>query len=231
MSDYSENSTSEVNLAQVRAYLIEHPDFFNENFDLLERLALPHQSGGAISLVERQVGVLRERNQEMRGSLNELMTIAGENDRLFTKTRRLTLELLSATSLANLIEKLYDSLGMDFRLEFYSLTFLDDAASSEGTLANHIAREQLHGQVARAVDSGQPVIGPLRADEMGLLFGPAGEQVGSAAVLAIGGDKPKAILAVGDSDINYYQSDMGTLFIAHIGDMLERLLPELTGSD
>lgn len=231
MSDYSENSTSEVNLAQVRAYLIEHPDFFNENFDLLERLALPHQSGGAISLVERQVGVLRERNQEMRGSLNELMTIAGENDRLFTKTRRLTLELLSATSLANLIEKLYDSLGMDFRLEFYSLTFLDDAASSEGTLANHIAREQLHGQVARAVDSGQPVIGPLRADEMGLLFGASGEQVGSAAVLAIGRDKPRAILAVGDSDINYYQSDMGTLFIAHISDMLERLLPELTGSD
>jgi len=231
VSDYSENSTSEVNLAQVRAYLIEHPDFFNENFDLLERLALPHQSGGAISLVERQVGVLRERNQEMRGSLNELMTIAGENDRLFTKTRRLTLELLSATSLANLIEKLYDSLGMDFRLEFYSLTFLDDAASSEGTLANHIAREQLHGQVARAVDSGQPVIGPLRADEMGLLFGASGEQVGSAAVLAIGRDKPRAILAVGDSDINYYQSDMGTLFIAHIGDMLERLLPELTGSD
>jgi len=231
VSDYSENSTSEVNLAQVRAYLIEHPDFFNENFDLLERLALPHQSGGAISLVERQVGVLRERNQEMRGSLNELMTIAGENDRLFTKTRRLTLELLSATSLANLIEKLYDSLGMDFRLEFYSLTFLDDAASSEGTLANHIAREQLHGQVARAVDSGQPVIGPLRADEMGLLFGASGEQVGSAAVLAIGRDKPRAILAVGDSDINYYQSDMGTLFIAHISDMLERLLPELTGSD
>ena len=231
MSDYSENSTSEVNLAQVRAYLIEHPDFFNENFDLLERLALPHQSGGAISLVERQVGVLRERNQEMRGSLNELMTIAGENDRLFTKTRRLTLELLSATSLANLIEKLYDSLGMDFRLEFYSLTFLDDAASSEGTLANHIAREQLHGQVARAVDSGQPVIGPLRADEMGLLFGASGEQVGSAAVLAIGRDKPRAILAVGDSDINYYQSDMGTLFNAHISDMLERLLPELTGSD
>lgn len=231
MSDNSENSTSEINLAQVRAYLIEHPDFFNENFDLLERLALPHQSGGAISLVERQVGVLRERNQEMRGSLNELMTIAGENDRLFTKTRRLTLELLSATSLANLLEKLYDSLGMDFRLEFYSLTFLDDAASSEGTLANHIAREQLHGQVARAVDSGKPVIGPLRADEMGLLFGASGEQVGSAAVLAIGRDKPRAILAVGDSDINYYQSDMGTLFIAHIGDMLERLLPELTGRD
>ena len=231
MSDNSENSTSEINLAQVRAYLIEHPDFFNENFDLLERLALPHQSGGAISLVERQVGVLRERNQEMRGSLNELMTIAGENDRLFTKTRRLTLELLSATSRANLLEKLYDSLGMDFRLEFYSLTFLDDAASSEGTLANHIAREQLHGQVARAVDSGKPVIGPLRADEMGLLFGASGEQVGSAAVLAIGRDKPRAILAVGDSDINYYQSDMGTLFIAHIGDMLERLLPELTGRD
>lgn len=214
------------NLTQVRQYLIDHPEFFTDNYDLLEKLALPHQAGAAISLVERQVGVLRERNQEMRGSLNELMTIAGENDRLFTKTRRLTLELLSATSTAALVERLYDSLGMDFRLEFYSLTFID-GSSATGTLASELTRDQLHGQVARAVDSGAPVVGPLRADEMGLLFGAAGEQVGSAAVLAIGGDQPIALLAVGDSDINYYQNDMGTLFIAHIGDMLQRLLPAL----
>ncbi len=223
----SDDPTGVPTLTQVRQYLIDHPDFFTVNYDLLEKLALPHQAGAAISLVERQVGVLRERNQEMRGSLNELMTIAGENDRLFTKTRRLTLELLSAATTAELIERLYDSLGMDFRLEFYSLTFLDDAEAAAGTLAQAVDRDQLHGQVARAVDSGEAVVGPLRGDEMGLLFGAAGEQVGSAAVLAIGSGQPFALLAVGDSDINYYQSDMGTLFIAHIGDMLERLLPAL----
>jgi len=230
MTDSTQPDDAALTLADVRSYLLDHPHFFTENADLLEQLALPHLSGAAISLVERQVGVLRERNQEMRGSLNELMTIAGENDRLFTKTRRLTLALLSATTLAVLIERLYDSLGMDFRLEYYSLIFIDDQ-SNRGTLASNIARDQLHGQVARAVDSGKPVVGPLRADEMGLLFGPAGEQVGSAAVLAIGGEQPQAILAVGDSDINYYQSDMGTLFIAHIADMLERLLPALRSAD
>lgn len=230
MTDSTQPDDAALTLADVRNYLLNHPQFFTENADLLEQLALPHQSGAAISLVERQVGVLRERNQEMRGSLNELMTIAGENDRLFTKTRRLTLALLSATTLPVLIERLYDSLGMDFRLEYYSLIFIDDQ-SNRGTLASNIARDQLHGQVARAVDSGKPVVGPLRADEMGLLFGPAGEQVGSAAVLAIGGEQPQAILAVGDSDINYYQSDMGTLFIAHIADMLERRLPALRSAD
>ncbi len=221
------NHSDAPTLDAVRQYLVDHPDFFTDNADLLERLTLPHRSGGAVSLVERQVGVLRERNQEMRGSLNELMTIAGENDRLFTKTRRLTLAMLAARSVPELIESLYDSLGMDFRLEFYSLILLQDELSAQGTLARHLSRDKLHGQVARAVDSGAAVVGPLRADEMGLLFGPAGEQVGSAAVLAIGKQQPLAILAVGNSDINYYQSDMGTLFIAHIGDMLEQLLPAL----
>ncbi|WP_164247913.1 DUF484 family protein, partial [Stenotrophomonas maltophilia] len=81
------------------AYLSQHPEFFVEHDELIPELRIPHQPGDAVSLVERQVRLLRERNIEMRHRLSQLMDVARENDRLFDKTRRLVHDLLDATSL------------------------------------------------------------------------------------------------------------------------------------
>ena len=35
------------------------------------------------------------------------------------------------------------------------------------------------------------------------------------------------LIAVGSSDPNYYSSSMDTLFLAHIGDVIMRILPRL----
>ncbi len=82
----------------VAAYLRAHPEFFVDHDELLAELRLPHQPGAAVSLVERQVKLLRERNIEMRHRLSQLMDVARDNDRLFDKTRRLVLDLLDADS-------------------------------------------------------------------------------------------------------------------------------------
>ena len=42
----------------VRQYLTEHPDFFAENPDIFEAINISHDSGKAISLVERQIGLM-----------------------------------------------------------------------------------------------------------------------------------------------------------------------------
>ena len=51
---------------QVVAYLKDNPAFFIDQDDLLAQLRIPHLRGSSISLVERQVAVLRERNIDMR---------------------------------------------------------------------------------------------------------------------------------------------------------------------
>ena len=80
------------------------------------RLVLPHNSGNAVSLVERQVGVLRDRNKEMRARLDNMLQTAHDNDLLFEKTKRLVLNLLEAKDRSQqLIEAVYDSLGKDYR--------------------------------------------------------------------------------------------------------------------
>ena len=50
------------NAEQVAAYLRAHKDFFVEHEALLADITIPHETGKAVSLVERQVVVLRERN-------------------------------------------------------------------------------------------------------------------------------------------------------------------------
>ncbi|MDH3326971.1 MAG: DUF484 family protein, partial [Gammaproteobacteria bacterium] len=39
----------------VEVYLDKHPEFFQEYPELLVELKVPHPSGGAVSLIERQV--------------------------------------------------------------------------------------------------------------------------------------------------------------------------------
>ena len=86
----------------VREYLVDNADFLQRNPDLLDHLHVSHASGSAVSLVEKQVSVLRERNVEMRRRLTTLTGNARENDKLYENTRRLVLGLLEAQALTTL---------------------------------------------------------------------------------------------------------------------------------
>ncbi|MCZ6881361.1 MAG: DUF484 family protein, partial [Gammaproteobacteria bacterium] len=70
----------------VAHYLDSNPEFFERHALLLGKLHLPHQTGSsAVSLVERQVGILRQRNRKLENQLRELMAIAQDNDELSDK--------------------------------------------------------------------------------------------------------------------------------------------------
>ena len=47
---------------EVIQFLSEDPDFFQRNPDFLQSLYIPHEKGTAISLVEKQINLLREKN-------------------------------------------------------------------------------------------------------------------------------------------------------------------------
>nr|GFB69300.1 probable diaminopimelate decarboxylase, chloroplastic [Tanacetum cinerariifolium] len=85
----ADNAVPALEAEAVAAWLQQHPDFFAEHDDLLTAMRIPHQRGDTVSLVERQLKILRERNIEMRHRLSQLMDVARDNDRLFEKTRRL----------------------------------------------------------------------------------------------------------------------------------------------
>tara|TARA_B110000259_G_scaffold82539_1_gene96410 strand:+ start:2102 stop:2788 length:687 start_codon:yes stop_codon:yes gene_type:complete len=209
----------------VREFLRDNPDFLDKNTDILETMVLPHNSGKAVSLVERQVGVLRDRNKEMRSRLDNMLQTAKDNDLLFEKTKRLVLNLLEAKTLGSLVEAVYDSLGKDYGIEFYSLTLLGDEKKLPRTMARVATTEKANDRVGTLIGANRAVCGILREDEMMFLFGERGRQVGSVAAVPLRYDSLYGILAVGNRDPNFYKSSMGTLFLSYIAEILNRVLP------
>ncbi|MGV6807038.1 MAG: DUF484 family protein [bacterium] len=210
----------------IREYLISHPRFFEENPDLLATLSLPHESGSAVSLIERQVTVLRERNIEMRNRLGNMLETARENDKLFDRSKRLILSLLDAQSIDDVTESLYDSLGDDFNIQYYSLTLFDLVGT--GHRANVVSRKEAEKAMGTLLQSGRPVCGILRESELEFLFGEDAGEVGSVAAMPLHrGSKIIGILALGNNDPQFYRSSMGTLFLSHVAEILARILPRL----
>src|SRR6516162_4734113 len=85
------HSTEEESIA---AYLLNHPDFFERHLNLLARLRVPHvRAGSTVSLVERQISVLREKHADLERKLTELVRAGRANDLLADKLHRLTRRL------------------------------------------------------------------------------------------------------------------------------------------
>src|SRR5277367_3845237 len=105
-----------LNDTTVAEYLQTYPDFFERNTALLAKLRLPHlrDVGATVSLVERQVEVLRERNQSLERKLKELVDVARANDTLADRIHRLSQRLIRAHGLAETIDAVETSLREDF---------------------------------------------------------------------------------------------------------------------
>src|SRR5580693_10083769 len=121
-----------INDASVADYLSTYPDFFERNAALLAKLRLPHMrdSGATVSLVERQVEVLRERNQALERKLKELVDVARANDGLADRIHRLTQRLIRAHALPETIDAIETSLREDFEaMHSVLVLFLEPARS------------------------------------------------------------------------------------------------------
>lgn len=208
--------------SQVIALLRARPDFFERHPELLADLSVPHASGAAVSLVERQVSVLRERNVELRERLGHLLDVARENDMLFEKMRGLVLALLEARSIVELAAALERELKQRFQSEFISLLLFDVKGITGAAQSVTLAAAQ--EQVPALIKGRQALAGQLRAEELQFLFGHEGGQVKSCAVVPLQGERALGLLAIGSRDGAHFRSSMDTLFISFIGDVLARVL-------
>lgn len=222
MTEKTETREVQLDAEQVASYLRQHPAFFAEYDELLPDLIIPHQRGQSVSLVERQVKLLRERNIEVRHRLNQLMDVARENDRLFEKSRRLVLGLLEAQSLDQVIASIEDSLRNDFQVPFVSLILFSEA--NRFTNARCVTHSEAREAIGHLLDSNKTLSGVLRPDELNFLFGESGKDVASMALAPIQHHGLHGVLALGSSDAQQYKSATGTMFLGYVADALARVL-------
>lgn len=228
MTDTTDNSQAEktpINDELVKQYLCDHQDFFVNHPDLLDEIRLPHESGEAVSLIERQVSVLRDRNKEMRNRLSNLLDNARENDRLFDKTKRLVLAMLECNDFGDLVDALYYSFDKEFLIPHTRLiVFGNEKTPSSVARIENI--NYAKGFLGKRLKASRIVSGGLDARETQFLFDNDAEKIGSAAIAVLSHGNIMGVLAIGNPDPEYYRSSMGTLFLGHIAEVLDRLIPK-----
>lgn len=211
---------------QVAAFLQENPDFFVKHSSLLAELELPHDTGVAVSLIERQVSVLRERNMEMRHRLSKLLDNARDNDKLFDKTKRLILNMLEGQDLPDIIDALYFSFDREFSIHFTRVILFGNPEKIPGSQARIITLSQARENLSSLLKNNRAICGNLGTKETAFIFGKQATEIGSAAIVPLVHGAAFGVVAIGNRDPHHYRSTMGTLFLGYIAEVLNRLLPK-----
>lgn len=224
------NKATDISEEDVAQYLKSHSGFFLKRDDLLMELKLAHPSGKAVSLLERQVSLLRERNMDIRNRLGGLLENADGNDKLFDRSKHLVLSLLEAQGLDSIVNTFNRSMLTDFKLDFSSLTLFANPELHRTTASRMVPVDEAYAKIPSLLKSNKAVCGVLRPEELQFLFASQAQQVHSAAVIPLDHGGPLGIIAIGSKDPNHFRANMGTLFLQHIAEVLNRLLVKLVQS-
>ena len=219
--------TSPASAEQVAQFLRDNPGFFEANADLLASITVPHPHGGrAVSLVERQVDLLRDKNKALELRLAELLRIGQENDAIAAKLQHWTRELLRTRDVQALPERVAGMAG-DFSVPQVALRLWDlDAAHASLPLAAEVEPE-----VRTLADSvRQPYCGPNADFKAATWLPGGGAQTRSIALLSMRvGAAPQAfgLLVLGSPDPARFQTGMGTAFLERIAEIASAALSRL----
>jgi len=209
----------------VAQYLRQHRDFFESHPALLAELSVPHQSGPAVSLVERQVQVLRKQNRKVSQQLEELVKIARENDKLGKQVFHLTLALMSARDLGRLFALLRESLRRDFNVDFMVMRLMARPVQRGYEDRNEfVAAGELRRLFEKCLKEGRPVCGRVQTVQKHYLFGEDADRVKSMVLLPLNDGAGFGLLAIGSEDESRFQPGMGTLYLSQISAIISKAL-------
>lgn len=202
----------------VAQYLQEHPQFFNEYADLLADIQISHpQDDKVISLNERQIISLRDRNRVLQEKLLELISFGEENDAIGEKMHRLTIALLSVSNLDELFSALYFSLKEDFAVPFVAMRFW----SVFGEGKSNVEFAPVGKDVQDIADSlAQPYCGNHVANEIKQWFGDDAEHLNSFAMIPLSTVQTIGLIVLGSPDGERFYPEMGTLHLKRLGELM-----------
>jgi hypothetical protein len=219
--------TAEVNDEErIARYLTTHPDFFERHTGLLAKLRLPHvRTDSAVSLVERQVEVLREQRQDAERKLAEFVGVARGNDQLAERIHRFTRRLIRCRSATDAVRAVEASLREDFDTS-HAVLILSNA---DAALASAVGERFLRIVAAddanlRTFDNlfalGKPRCGQVRDTQREFLFGSDASEVGSIALVPLANEIPFGLLALGSTDRDRFHPGMSTDFLKRMGELI-----------
>ena len=208
----------------VSRYLEDNPDYFLRYPQTLANLKLAHETDGkVVSLIERQVHVLRGQSQNFQQQLRELVNNARENDVLGERLHRFATAMVDSSSLDEGIDTAYDLLRQEFKLDAVVILFLSRSPGERPELVPQ-GDKRLNTLITQFT-SGKPICGAKHDESlMGYLFGERATEIKSCALIPLGNKNPRGVLGLGTHDPHRFHSGMGTVYLSRLGELLTHSL-------
>ncbi|MES2625171.1 MAG: DUF484 family protein [Pseudomonadota bacterium] len=219
-------TSATIDEAAVVSWLKQHPNFFQNQTELLLQLSIPHASGKAISLLERQVAVYRERLDSLQDQAHEFLQNAHENDTLFEKTRMVILDILRCNTLSALTEVIREKLSVEFAASASALVFVSANPPTPDVI--RLMPVTVKAALGELYEKQRTYCGVLNSAQQLLLFASQTPAIISAAIVplhvpensAIRTDLGVPLLLIGSTEEKHFNSSLGTLFLDFIGEVL-----------
>lgn len=197
----------------VAEYLQSNPEFFENYSDILAEITLPHPHGGrTVSLSERQLLALREKNKELERKLLEMLEYAKENDALQQKVHQFTLALFGTKDLMNLQDVIARNMREIFSVPHVALHVWKGLPPCAEVLA--FTDQQTH-----------PVCTHHAVHDTQTWFGESAAHLRSFAYLPLRvGDQSIGLMILASEDIQRFYPEMGTVFLQRIAETVSSAL-------
>jgi uncharacterized protein YigA (DUF484 family) len=197
----------------VAEYLKDNPQFFDTYAEMLAEITIPHPYGGrTVSLSERQMLSLREKNKVLEKKMHEMLEFAQENDVLQNKVHQFTLALFGTHDLMTLQDVVSRNLRDIFVVSHVALHIWKGLPPSAEVLAF-------------ADENKQPVCTHHAIHETLNWFGEAAPHLHSFAYLPLrASDHSIGLLVLASEDQQRFYPGMGTMFLQRIAETVSSAL-------
>ena len=218
----------EVSEEAVVDFLRANPGFFTEHTSLLATLDIPHPTGGAVSLIEYQVKVLRNKNEKLNQQLKEMISAARNNDKINDRMFHLAGALIRVSSLDDTLMVIEESMYDDFEADAVSIRFFDPGNKAPLNYADAaITRDDPR---LAAFDSffkaKRPLCGRLAAPQLEFLFAKQAPTIQSTALIPIGRRAEYGFVAIGSRDRRRFSASKDASYLVILSELLGSALQD-----
>ena len=220
--------SKKISESQVVKYLNDNPDFFLKNPDSLEDLDIKHESGEAVSLIEKQVEIIKKKSLLTNSKLSEFLTNAEFNQKLFIKVQKLILIILKAKKIDNLSDQVELFFKKEFGTEKCKLFFFTQEELYDLSAEKIISPEIATPLFSDIFKENAIYLGGLKSELSALVFG-SKAMIEEGAICKFSSDKIAGTLALGSSKKGKFSKDSETLFLEFVLAVLSHKIDSLLG--
>ena len=219
MSTDKKNKLSNKEIAE---YLILNPNFFKENPEVLNSIEIVHDSGAAVSLIEKQVELLRSNYNSTTDKLIEILGIAKNNEDIFSLTKKLIISLIGTKNIEEIVSLLEKSFETDFGAKSSRVVFFTEYPKNlpKKRVKNLSKANKL---LRNVIKPGEIYCGVMDEDLVRFIFDRK-SIVTECALAPLNCNTLKGLIALGTDIPKKYDGNKDTLFLDFVSEVVSKLI-------